>query len=45
MKAISHPPGQQWVTLQLPKTLKADHSYTLKLNFSRTVVAEVQAEK
>lgn len=44
MKVVTYPAGKPWISLQLPKTLKADHSYQLKLNFSRTVSAEVQPE-
>lgn len=45
MTVVRYPAGKPWISLQLPKTLKADHSYQLKLNFSRIVPTDVQAEK
>ena len=45
MQVIRYPEGKRWVSLQLPKTLKADHSYQLKLNFSREVTTDIQLEK
>ncbi len=42
MQVVRYPAGKPWISLQLPKTLKADHSYQLKLNFSRPVLTEVQ---
>ncbi|XP_034234742.1 thyrotropin-releasing hormone-degrading ectoenzyme-like [Thrips palmi] len=44
MRVMHYLPGDPYISLQLPKTLKADHSYQLKLNFSRIVPTDVQAE-
>ncbi|KAK3913416.1 Aminopeptidase-like protein AC3.5 [Frankliniella fusca] len=41
MTVVRYPAGKHWISLQLPKTLKADHSYQLKLNFSRPVLTEL----